>query len=174
MPKSKEKCGSRKFTWHIAALHGHTAVLEILDDAKNRCTGQKSTRRTDSCGTTPFMDAIKSGSLETLDHIATSHPGDLTVEDKMGRNGLDIAAYVGNATLITHLVSRHGFLVDRVSQPSGMTGICSVSFISFLLFCQISPIQASSPPSKRMQCTRLSFQFRGKKIEIMKVYCPLG
>ena len=59
------------------------------------------------------MDAIKSGSLETLDHIATSHPGDLMVEDKMGRNGLDIGAYVGNATLITHLVSRHGFLVDR-------------------------------------------------------------
>jgi len=108
---------------HTAALHGHTAILEILDDAQNRCKGQESMRRTDSCGTTPFMDAIKSGSLETLDHIATSHPGDLMVEDKMGRNGLDIGAYVGNATLITHLVSRHGFLVDRVSQSSGMTAL---------------------------------------------------
>ena len=93
------------------------------------------------------MDAIKSGSLEALDHIATSHPGDLTVEDKMGRNGLDIAAYVGNATLITHLVSRHGFLVDRVSQSSGMTGICSVSFIFSTFLPNIS--YSSIKPTKQ-------------------------
>ena len=47
---------------HTAALHGHLAVLKVLNDFSHL---SNNITRQDSCGTTPFIDAIK----ETIGHF---------------------------------------------------------------------------------------------------------
>ena len=70
------------------------------------------------------MDAIKSGSLEMVDHLATKMGrNDLDLSDKMGKNGLDVAAYCGHYKAVTHLAQRLDFDVDRKSPESGMTAL---------------------------------------------------
>ena len=70
------------------------------------------------------MDAVKSGSLEVVDHLAAKMGRrDLDLTDKMDRNGLDVAGHCGLHQAVTHLVERHGFDVDRKSTESGMSAL---------------------------------------------------
>ena len=66
---------------------------------------------------------LQSGDLEVVDHVARSHPQDLVVADKMDRNGLEVAAYLGLDHAVSHLVKVHGFDVNRTSGKSGMTAL---------------------------------------------------
>ena len=54
--------------------------------------------------------------------MAKNHPEDLAVADKMGRSGLEVAAYLSLGHAVSHLVNVHGFDV-RTSGKSGMTAL---------------------------------------------------
>ena len=95
---------------HTAALHARLGVLRILPDVY--------TARQDSCGTSPLMDAIKSGNQEVVDLLAQSHPADLPLKDQMDRNALDVAAHCG--VDVQNLVCKWKFNPNQTSDRSGM------------------------------------------------------
>ena len=71
------------------ALHGHLSVVELLIQH-----GDVHLRAADNCGTTPFMDAIRSGHIAVARYLLKCDPDCGQDRDGMGRHPLHLAAQV--------------------------------------------------------------------------------
>jgi len=80
---------------HTAAIHGLTEVVKFLFDS-----GYARMDEVDGCGSTPIMEAFRSGNRDTVDYTLEVAPASLHITDKLGRNCLHIAAQVGHSALI--------------------------------------------------------------------------
>ncbi len=99
---------------HSSAQAGDLRSLEWLLD---RCPFPAD--EADSCGSTPLMDAVRSGRADCARLlIGREHrPG---ATDKMGRNCLHVACHAGRLELVDFLVGEHGMELGSAS-GNGMT-----------------------------------------------------
>uniref|UniRef100_UPI00358F20B8 ankyrin repeat domain-containing protein 16-like isoform X1 n=1 Tax=Myxine glutinosa TaxID=7769 RepID=UPI00358F20B8 len=84
----------------FSALHGHLDVVAIL---LQRC-GYRPDER-DSCGVTPFMDALKRGHVEVARLLMDTHKADERAADALGAQALHQAAMTGQDRSIEFLVT---------------------------------------------------------------------
>ncbi|KAL6254433.1 hypothetical protein P5V15_014482 [Pogonomyrmex californicus] len=88
---------------HIAALHGHEGVIDLLVRANADVNAQ------DSSGSTPLREAVKHGNLDMVKCII--HLGaDISLIDNIGRTILHDAALIGNAEIVEYIVKNN--LID--------------------------------------------------------------
>lgn len=74
----------------------------------------------DNCGSTPLMDACRSGNTEVVDAIIT-YGGDMWATNKVGYNCLHVAAEAGATKILQHLVKRYNMPLDTPSAETGLT-----------------------------------------------------
>lgn len=99
----------------LPALHGHPPIVKTL-----LTSGQYKTDEQDSCGTTPLMEALRMGHLDTADLLLSRHGADLRVRDRMGRTGLHVAAEAGQEKVVRRLVTELGVDVNVKSSQGGL------------------------------------------------------
>ncbi|KAL5015086.1 hypothetical protein ScPMuIL_009356 [Solemya velum] len=92
---------------HTAALHGHSAVTEYLLEM---CQYPQDV--SDTCGSTPLMDAVKSKSLEIVGVLVEKYMADVRKMDSVGRQVIHLAAQTGSVEILDYLITRHGICVD--------------------------------------------------------------
>ena len=94
---------------HTAALSGNDQTIQFLLE---KCHYSPDCQ--DSCGSTPFMDYIRSGHRNAIKHFI-SKKFDLKSFDKFGRNCLHIASQSGHCLTIKVLVQDWEMDVNEVS-----------------------------------------------------------
>ncbi|XP_068132075.1 ankyrin repeat domain-containing protein 16 [Hyperolius riggenbachi] len=93
---------------HTAAMHGCFDVMEIL---LKRCRYDFDCK--DSCGVTPFMDAVQNGHLLIAQLLVEKKKICFTAVDKMGAQALHLAAVTGQDQSLQYLVSHLGVSVNE-------------------------------------------------------------
>ncbi|XP_066561213.1 ankyrin repeat domain-containing protein 16 isoform X2 [Amia ocellicauda] len=88
---------------HTAAMHGCEDVVNILLD---KCHYEPDCR--DSCGVTPFMDALRNGHIEIAKQLMEKHQASFTVADNLGSQPLHQAAVTGQDGAIRFIVQELG------------------------------------------------------------------
>lgn len=83
---------------HTAALHGHETIVEIL------LSVESAYYPPDSCGSTPFMDAIRSGFVQIARRLFKDDLKCCNARDQMGRSAIHFAAQAGNTESIDFLL----------------------------------------------------------------------
>ena len=71
-----------------AALHGHETIVEIL------LSVESAYYPPDSCGSTPFMDAIRAGFVQVARRLFKDDLKCCNARDQMGRSAIHFAAQV--------------------------------------------------------------------------------
>lgn len=99
------------------ALNGRMAAVDFI--LRNKFT---TVDEVDNCGTTPLMDAVRSGSTEIFD-LLVQYGAIVTRSNKAGFNCLHIAAEVGVSNVILHLVQIYQFDVNALTDQGSMTAI---------------------------------------------------
>ncbi|KAF8794698.1 Ankyrin repeat domain-containing protein 16 [Argiope bruennichi] len=98
---------------HTASLHGHLELVKIFLE----CTSYDINVK-DSCGITPLMDAV-SGNHNQIVEFLVKKGASVIEQDKLGRNGLHLAAEAGNMVCVRYLVKCHNISVDSET-PQGL------------------------------------------------------
>ncbi|KAM5172688.1 ankyrin repeat domain-containing protein 16 [Mantella aurantiaca] len=93
---------------HTAAMHGCFDVVKILLE---RCRYDPDCK--DSCGVTPFMDALQNGHLPIAQLLLEEKKVCVTATDKMGAQALHLAAVTGQDQSLQYLVSGLGVNVNE-------------------------------------------------------------
>ncbi|XP_040199216.1 ankyrin repeat domain-containing protein 16 isoform X2 [Rana temporaria] len=93
---------------HTAAMHGCIDVVKILLE---RCGYDPDCK--DSCGVTPFMDAVQNGHLHIAQLLLEKKKVCFTAVDKMGAQALHLAAVTGQDQSLHYLVSSLGVNVNE-------------------------------------------------------------
>ncbi|KAM8972140.1 ankyrin repeat domain-containing protein 16 [Pelodytes ibericus] len=93
---------------HTAAMHG---CFEVMDVLLERCNYEPDCK--DSCGVTPFMDAVQNGHLCIAQLLIGKKKVCHTSVDKMGAQALHLAAVTGQNQSIQYLVSDLGVNVNE-------------------------------------------------------------
>ncbi|KAM9311770.1 ankyrin repeat domain-containing protein 16 [Gastrophryne carolinensis] len=101
---------------HTAAMHGCFNVVEIL---LQRCGYDADCQ--DSCGVTPFMDAVQNGHLHIAQLLVEKKKVCVTTVDKMGAQALHFAAVTGQDQSIQYLVSHLGVDVNERAMSMQMS-----------------------------------------------------
>ncbi|XP_063782862.1 ankyrin repeat domain-containing protein 16 isoform X2 [Pseudophryne corroboree] len=97
---------------HTAAMHGCFDVVKSLLD---RCNYEADCK--DSCGVTPFMDAVQNGHLHIAQLLIETKKVCHTAMDKMGAQALHRAAVTGKYQSLQYLVSQLGVNVNETATP---------------------------------------------------------
>ncbi|XP_040269297.1 ankyrin repeat domain-containing protein 16 [Bufo bufo] len=100
----------RRTPLHTAALHGCFDVVQILLE---RCNYDPDCK--DSCGVTPFMDAVQNGHLQIAELLMEKKKVCYTAVDKMGAGALHRAAVTGQDKSLQYLVSHLGLNVNETA-----------------------------------------------------------
>ncbi|KAM4747303.1 ankyrin repeat domain-containing protein 16 [Rhinophrynus dorsalis] len=103
---------------HTAAMHGCLEVIQVLLE---RCNYEPDCK--DSCGLTPFMDAVQNGHLCIAQLLIEKKKVCYTTVDKMGAQALHLAAVTGKDESIQYLVSRLGVNVNERATSSCLTAL---------------------------------------------------
>lgn len=103
---------------HTATLNGRFDAVEYMLHNNFITTVDDC----DNCGTTPLMDSVRSGSTEIFDLLAR-FGAEIMRRNKTGFNCLHIAAEVGFAKMIEHLVQNYNFDLNEMTGQGSMTAI---------------------------------------------------
>ncbi|NP_001088685.1 ankyrin repeat domain 16 L homeolog [Xenopus laevis] len=93
---------------HTAAMHGCFEVIEVLLE---RCNYDPDCK--DSCGVTPFMDAVQNGHLSIAQLLIEKKKVCYSAFDRMGAQALHLAAVTGQNESLQYLVSHLGVNVNE-------------------------------------------------------------
>ncbi|KAE8616678.1 hypothetical protein XENTR_v10008855 [Xenopus tropicalis] len=93
---------------HTAAMHGRFEVMELLLE---RCNYDPDCK--DSCGITPFMDAVQNGHLSIAQLLIEKKKVCCSALDRMGAQALHLAAITGQNESLQYLVSQLGVNVNE-------------------------------------------------------------
>ncbi|KAJ1162908.1 hypothetical protein NDU88_003372 [Pleurodeles waltl] len=103
---------------HTAAMHGCLSVMEVL---LRKCMYEPDDR--DSCGVTPFIDAIQNGHIDIAKRLLDIHKASFTTMDTLGDQALHKAAITGQDEAIDFLVSDLGVNVNERATPIQLTAL---------------------------------------------------
>ncbi|XP_075713613.1 ankyrin repeat domain-containing protein 16 [Rhinoderma darwinii] len=95
---------------HTAAMHGCFNVVQILLE---RCNYEPECK--DSCGVTPFMDAVQNGHLQIAELLIEKKKVCYTAVDNMGAQAMHLAAVTGQDKSLQYLVSHLGVNVNETA-----------------------------------------------------------
>lgn len=118
---------------HTAALHGHDKVLQSILLLNNELVNKQ-----DTCGTSPFMDAIRSSHIDVCKTLIQFHC-DYQLRDNLGRNALHVAAECGSVISWNFLVNELKFDPNCIESRAGFSCLHiaaregQLNMISFLL-----------------------------------------
>ncbi|KAI1882340.1 hypothetical protein AGOR_G00249660 [Albula goreensis] len=103
---------------HTAAMHGCEDVVSILLD---RCGYQPDCR--DSCGVTPFMDAIRNGHITVAKMLLEKHQASPSAADCLGTQPLHQAALTAQQAALHFLVRDLGVDVNERATDMQLTAL---------------------------------------------------
>ncbi|XP_034382459.1 ankyrin repeat domain-containing protein 16 isoform X2 [Cyclopterus lumpus] len=90
---------TRRTALHTAAMHGREEVVQILLE---RCGYAPDC--TDSCGVTPFMDAVRNGHVSVARLLLEKHQASPTAADVLGAQAVHQVAVTGQEEALRFLV----------------------------------------------------------------------
>ncbi|XP_033617695.1 ankyrin repeat domain-containing protein 16 isoform X5 [Fukomys damarensis] len=99
-------------------MHGCLEAVKVL---LTRCQYEPDCR--DSCGVTPFMDAIQCGHIDVARLLLEKQKACSSAEDSLGAQALHKAAVTGQVEAIRFLVSDLGANVDVRAATTGLTAL---------------------------------------------------
>ncbi|KAM5144995.1 ankyrin repeat domain-containing protein 16 isoform 3-T3 [Callospermophilus lateralis] len=102
----------------ITAMHGCLEAVKVLLE---RCQYEPDCK--DSCGVTPFMDAIQCGHIDIARLLLKKHEACFSAEDSLGAQALHRAAVTGQDEAIRFLVSDLGVDVDTRATTTHLTAL---------------------------------------------------
>ncbi|XP_005320363.2 ankyrin repeat domain-containing protein 16 isoform X1 [Ictidomys tridecemlineatus] len=108
----------RRTPLHTAAMHGCLEAVKVLLE---RCQYEPDCK--DSCGVTPFMDAIQCGHIDIARLLLKKHEACFSAEDSLGSQALHRAAVTGQDEAIRFLVSDLGVDVDTRATTTHLTAL---------------------------------------------------
>ncbi|XP_027800638.1 ankyrin repeat domain-containing protein 16 isoform X1 [Marmota flaviventris] len=108
----------RRTPLHTAAMHGCLEAVKVLLE---RCQYEPDCK--DSCGVTPFMDAIQCGHIDIARLLLKKHEACFLAEDSLGAQALHRAAVTGQDAAIRFLVSDLGVDVDTRATTTHLTAL---------------------------------------------------
>ncbi|KAM5144997.1 ankyrin repeat domain-containing protein 16 isoform 5-T5 [Callospermophilus lateralis] len=115
---------------HEAASMGHRDCVRYLlargaavDSLKKADWCQYEPDCKDSCGVTPFMDAIQCGHIDIARLLLKKHEACFSAEDSLGAQALHRAAVTGQDEAIRFLVSDLGVDVDTRATTTHLTAL---------------------------------------------------
>ncbi|CAH2275523.1 ankyrin repeat domain-containing 16 [Pelobates cultripes] len=103
---------------HTAAKHGCFEVVEVILE---RCDYDPECK--DSCGITPFMDAVQNGHLLIAQLLINKKKVCHTAVDAMGAQALHLAAVTGQNQSIRYLVSELGVDVNEKATSAQLSAL---------------------------------------------------
>ncbi|KAG8440052.1 hypothetical protein GDO86_006010 [Hymenochirus boettgeri] len=103
---------------HTAAMHGCSEVVEVLLE---RCNYDPDCK--DSCGVTPFMDAVQNGHLTIAKLLIETKKVCFSATDKMGAQCLHLAAITGQNKSLDYLVTHLGFNVNERATSAQLSAL---------------------------------------------------
>ena len=87
---------------HTACLHGHIKTVELLLQEDLHQINVK-----DSCGITPFMDALQADQIEICKHIFQNYQIDLYDKDQLGNGYINLTAQSGAINCLKYLFYKY-------------------------------------------------------------------
>ncbi|XP_075201447.1 ankyrin repeat domain-containing protein 16 isoform X2 [Anomaloglossus baeobatrachus] len=103
---------------HTAAMHGCLDVVQILLE---RCCYDPDCK--DTCGVTPFMDAVQNGHLHIAELLIQKKKVCYTAVDIMGAQALHRAAVTGQDKSLQYLVSHLGVNVNETATSMQLSAL---------------------------------------------------
>ncbi|XP_018602753.1 ankyrin repeat domain-containing protein 16 [Scleropages formosus] len=103
---------------HTAAMHGCEEVVSIL---LNECVYKADSR--DSCGVTPFMDAIRNGHISIAKLLLEKHQASPTAMDCMGAQPLHHASLAAQERALYFIVEELGVDVNERATDMELTAL---------------------------------------------------
>ncbi|XP_069763709.1 ankyrin repeat domain-containing protein 16 isoform X2 [Narcine bancroftii] len=103
---------------HTAAMHGSTEAVEVLLE---RCGYAPDAK--DSCGVTPFMDAVQNGHIKIARLLLQSHRANFLSTDALGAQSLHRAAVTAQDEAIHFLVKELGVNVNERATDLNLTAL---------------------------------------------------
>ncbi|XP_073508568.1 ankyrin repeat domain-containing protein 16 isoform X2 [Phyllobates terribilis] len=103
---------------HTAAMHGCLDVVQILLE---RCGYDPDCK--DSCGVTPFMDAVQNGHLQIANLLIEIKKVCYTAVDNLGVQALHRAAVTGQDESLQYLVSHLGVNVNETATSMQLSAL---------------------------------------------------
>ncbi|XP_054169183.1 ankyrin repeat domain-containing protein 16-like [Oppia nitens] len=101
---------------HTAVLNGYHSLVEFLLDNCN-FDGDES----DSCGFTPFMEALRCDNLDICRHLQQKRNINPFLTDILGRNGLHLSCECNALNAIRYLITELNFDVNCVTINTNLT-----------------------------------------------------
>lgn len=98
--KSKTKNG--RTTLHTACLHGHLEIVKLLLNNEPSLLDAK-----DSCGITPFMDALLANQLDLAQHLLDAYNIDLKLRDKLDNSCIHLMSQSGSINCLKFLFYKY-------------------------------------------------------------------
>ncbi|XP_051007398.1 ankyrin repeat domain-containing protein 16 isoform X2 [Acomys russatus] len=108
----------RRTPLHTAAMHG---CFEVVQELLDRCHYEPDCR--DSCGVTPFMDAVQCGHVSIAKLLLEKHKACSSAADTLGAQALHQAAVTGQDEAIRFLVCDLGVDVDVRAESTQLTAL---------------------------------------------------
>ncbi|XP_028810911.1 ankyrin repeat domain-containing protein 16 isoform X2 [Denticeps clupeoides] len=109
---------TRRTPLHTAAMHGCEDVVRILLDR-----GQYKTDMFDSCGVTPFMDALRQGHVSIAELLLNGHQASPVAADVLGLQPLHQVCITGQERALRYLVEVLGVNVNSKATDMQLTGL---------------------------------------------------
>ncbi|XP_053318972.1 ankyrin repeat domain-containing protein 16 isoform X2 [Spea bombifrons] len=103
---------------HTAAMHGCFKAVEVLLE---RCGYEPDCK--DSCGVTPFMDAVQNGHVRVAQLLRDRKRVSHTAVDKIGAQALHLAAVTGQDQSIRYLVSDLGVNINEKATSAQLSAL---------------------------------------------------
>jgi len=111
----KNKSRNGRTPLHTAALHGREKVVRYLINECGACIDAR-----DSCGSSPFLDSVRSGSLATINAFLDQNTNCLTQTNSMGLSCLHVAAEANCAEVIRHLSMTYFLDINVIVKTQGL------------------------------------------------------
>ncbi|KAM6895256.1 ankyrin repeat domain-containing protein 16 [Xenentodon cancila] len=109
---------TRRTPLHTAAMHGCQEVIGILLD---RCAYTPDSR--DSCGVTPFMDAVRNGHISAARLLLEKHQASPVAADALGAQPVHQVAVTGQEEALRFLVRDLGVDVNQRATDIQLTAL---------------------------------------------------
>ncbi|XP_051889887.1 ankyrin repeat domain-containing protein 16 isoform X2 [Pristis pectinata] len=103
---------------HTAAMHGCTEAVDVLLE---RCGYGPDAK--DSCGVTPFMDAVQNGHIRIAKLLLQKHRANISATDALGAQSLHRAAVTAQDKAIHFLVVELGVNVNERATDLKLTAL---------------------------------------------------
>ncbi|KAL6117106.1 ankrd16 [Pungitius sinensis] len=109
---------TRRTPLHTAAMHGREEVVSILLE---RCGYAPDC--TDSCGVTPFMDAVRNGHISVARQLLEKHQASPTAADLLGAQAVHQVAVTGQEEALRFLVRDLNIDVNQKATDIQLTAL---------------------------------------------------